>query len=79
MKEFGQEELFSVEDFKKILYKCEESLKPYVDKLCNQPRSFGKVLWTVKFIGKEKELEILRKQITGQYQALNLCLQFLQL
>lgn len=68
-----------MEDFRQVLQKCEATLKPYVDKLSGQPMSIGRALWTVKFIGKKNEIDVLQKQITSQYQALTLCIQFMHL
>jgi hypothetical protein len=79
MKEFGRPLPFPVEDFKKTLEKCEATLKPYADNLVDKKMGAKKVWYTVKYIGKEKELDGLRKQISGHYQALNMCLSFLQL
>jgi hypothetical protein len=79
MKEFGRSMPFPVEDFKKTLDKCEASLKPYHQNLVDKRMGVSKMLWTIKYIGKEKELDSLRKLITGHYQALHLCLSFLQL
>ncbi|KAH8731554.1 hypothetical protein GQ44DRAFT_671543 [Phaeosphaeriaceae sp. PMI808] len=79
MKEFGKPLPFPVEDFRKTLSKCEASLKPYKEHLVDKKMSFPKIVWTIKYIGKEKELDNLRKQITGHYQALNMCISFLQL
>lgn len=79
MKEFGKPLPFPVDDFKKTLERCEASLKPYTENLVDKKIGLTKILWTIKYIGKEKEIETLRKQITGHYQALNMCLSFLQL
>lgn len=79
MKEFGRPLPFPVEDFKKTLQKCEAGLKPYEENLVDKKMGITKIVWTIKYIGKEKELEGLRKQITGHYQALHMCVSFLQL
>lgn len=79
MKEFGKPLPFPVDDFKKTLERCEASLKPYTDNLVDKKMGLTKIFWTIRYIGKEKEIETLRKQITGHYQALNMCLSFLQL
>ena len=79
MKEFGKPLPFPVDEFKKTLEKCEASLRPYKDNLVDKKMSASKFVWTIKYIGKEKELDGLRKQISGHYQALNMCLSFLQL
>ncbi|OAL53391.1 hypothetical protein IQ07DRAFT_562218 [Pyrenochaeta sp. DS3sAY3a] len=79
MKEFGKPLPFPVEDFKKTLQKCEAGLKPYEENLVDKKMGITKIVWTIKYIGKEKELDGLRKQITGHYQALHMCLSFLQL
>jgi hypothetical protein len=79
MKDFGRPLPFPVDDFKKTLDRCEASLKPYKENLVDRKMGFAKIVWTIKYIGKEKELDGLRKQITGHYQALNMCLSFLQL
>jgi hypothetical protein len=79
MKEFGKPLPFPVDDFKKTLERCEASLKPYKENLVDKKMSPSKFVWTIKYIGKEKELDSLRKQIAGHYQALNMCLSFLQL
>lgn len=74
MKEFGKPLPFPVENFKKTLAKCEASLKPYKENLVDKKMGFSKMVWTIKYIGKENELESLRRQITGHFQALNMCL-----
>lgn len=79
MREFGRSMPFPVEDFKKTLDKCEASLRPYHERLVDKRMGLSKMVWTVKYIGKEKELGGLRKMIMGHYQALQLCLSFLQL
>jgi hypothetical protein len=79
MKEFGKPLPFPVEDFKKTLDRCEASLKPYKENLVDKRMSATKVFWTIKYIGKQNEIENLRKQITGHYQALHFCLMFIQL
>jgi hypothetical protein len=79
MKEFGKPLPFPVNDFKATLERCEASLKPYHENLVDKKMNFSKIVWTIKYIGKEKELEGLRKQITGHYQALHMCLSFMQL
>jgi len=38
-----------------------------------------KFIFTIRYIGMEKEIDGLRKQISGHYQALNMCISFLQL
>ena len=79
MKEFGGPLPFPVEEFKKTLQKCEASLKPYEEKLVDKKMSIEKMVWTIKSIGKENELESLQKQVTGHYQALTICLLIMNL
>jgi hypothetical protein len=79
MKRFGRPLPFPVDDVRKTLDKCEASLKPYEESLVDRKMSFSKIVWTIKYIGKENELESLRKLITGQYQALTVCLHVMQL
>jgi hypothetical protein len=79
MKEFGKPLPFPVPAFKETLEKCEASLKPYAENLVDKKMNPKKMWWTVKYIGKEKELDGLRKQISGHYQTLSMCLSFVQL
>jgi hypothetical protein len=79
MKEFGKPLPFPVEDFKKTLDRCEASLRPYKENLVDKKMGLTKMIWTIKYIGKQNEIDQLRKQITGHYQALHFCLMFLQL
>jgi hypothetical protein len=79
MKDFGKPLPFPVEDFKSTLQRCDASLKPYKENLVDRKMDSKKFWYTVKYIGKEKELDGLRKQISGHFQVLNMCLSFLQL
>jgi hypothetical protein len=79
MKEFGKPLPFPCEDFKETLLRCEKSLKPYSENLVDRKINVKKVLYTIKFIGKEKEIEGLRRQISGHCQALQMCISFLNL
>jgi hypothetical protein len=79
MKEFGKPMPFPVEDFKKTLERCEASLKPYKENLVDKKMGLTKMIWTVKYIGKQNEIDQLRKQITGHYQVLHFCVMFIQL
>ncbi|KAH7073140.1 hypothetical protein BKA63DRAFT_473619 [Paraphoma chrysanthemicola] len=79
MKDFGKPLPFPVENFKNTLAKCEASLRPYQENLVDKRMGFSKIVWTIKYIGKQNELEGLRRQITGHFQALNMCLSALHL
>jgi hypothetical protein len=79
MEEFGKPLPFPVDAFKETLNRCEASLKPYQENLVDKKMGITKIVWTIKYIGKEKELDFLRKQITGHYQALHMCVSFMQL
>ncbi|KAF2792264.1 hypothetical protein K505DRAFT_408752 [Melanomma pulvis-pyrius CBS 109.77] len=80
MKEYGKALPFPYLDFKETLQRCEKTLKPYASHLVdNKKMTLKKFTYTIKYIGKEKEIDGLRKQITGHYQALQMCTSFLQL
>jgi hypothetical protein len=79
MEEFGKPLPFPVDAFEETLHRCEASLKPYQENLVDKKMGLTKIVWTIKYIGKEKELDFLRKQITGHYQALHMCVSFMQL
>ncbi|KAH7341180.1 hypothetical protein BKA66DRAFT_580388 [Pyrenochaeta sp. MPI-SDFR-AT-0127] len=79
MKEYGKPLPFPCKDFEVTLEKCEKSLEPYAENLVDKKMGMKKILYTIKYMGKEKEIEGLRKQITGHYQALHMCISFLQL
>ncbi|CAN9424785.1 unnamed protein product [Alternaria alternata] len=79
MKQYGQTMPFPVKDFEDTLKKCEKTLEPYADHLVDRKMSVKKFIFTIRYIGMEKEIDGLRKQISGHYQALNMCISFLQL
>ncbi|KAF7674301.1 hypothetical protein GT037_008067 [Alternaria burnsii] len=79
MKQYGQPMPFPVKDFEDTLKKCEKTLEPYADHLVDRKMSVKKFIFTIRYIGMEKEIDGLRKQISGHYQALNMCISFLQL
>jgi hypothetical protein len=79
VKEFGKPLPFPLQDFKTTISQCETRLKPYREDLKDQRMGLSKKIWKIKFLGKDRELEDMREQITGHYQALNLCISFLQL
>ncbi|KAH7077449.1 hypothetical protein FB567DRAFT_478286 [Paraphoma chrysanthemicola] len=79
MKDYGKPLPFPIENFKKTLAKCDASLRPYQENLVDKRMGFSKMMWTIKYIGKQNELEGLRRQITGHFQALNMCLSALHL
>lgn len=79
MKEYGKPLPFPCKDFEGTLEKCEKSLEPYAENLVDKRMGIKKFLYTIKYMGKEKEIENLRKQVTGHYQALHMCIAFLQL
>ena len=79
MKEYGKPSPFPCDQFKMTLEKCEKALEPYAENLVDKRMGFKKMIYTIKYIGKEKEIDGLRKQIMGHYQALQLCISFLQL
>jgi wobble nucleotide-excising tRNase len=70
---------FPVKDFENTLKKCAKTLEPYTDHLVDKKMSVKKFIFTIRYIGMEKEIDGLRKQISGHYQALNMCTSFLQL
>ncbi|KAI2482801.1 hypothetical protein Ptr902_05118 [Pyrenophora tritici-repentis] len=79
MRQYGQPMPFPVKDFETTLKRCEITLDPYADHLVDKKMGIRKVLYTVRYMGMEKEIDGLRKQITGHYQALHMCISFLQL
>jgi hypothetical protein len=79
MKEYGKRLPFSNAGFKETLERCQKTLEPYSAHLVdNKKMTAKKAYYTVKYIGKEKEIDNLRKQITGHYSALQLRISFLQ-
>ncbi|KAI4608528.1 hypothetical protein J4E80_009152 [Alternaria sp. BMP 0032] len=70
---------FPVQDFEDTLKKCEKTLEPYAEHLVDKKMTVKKFIFTIRYIGMEKEIDGLRKQISGHYQALNMCISFLQL
>jgi wobble nucleotide-excising tRNase len=74
-----QRSAFPVKDFEDTLKKCEKTLEPYADHLVDRKMTVKKFIFTIRYIGMEKEIDGLRKQISGHYQALNMCISFLQL
>lgn len=79
MKEYGKPLPFPCKDFEITLAKCEKTLEPYAEHLVDKKMGIKKILYTIKYMGMEKEIDGLRKQITGHYQALHMCISFLQL
>lgn len=79
MKEYGKPLPFPYLDFEETLKRCEETIEPYANNLVDRKMSVKKFYYTIKYIGKETEIVNLRTQITGHYQALQMCISFLQL
>jgi hypothetical protein len=64
--------------FRETLKKCEEMIKPHADNLVDRKASAKKAWYTITWIDKEKDINRLRYQITGHYQALQMCISFIQ-
>jgi hypothetical protein len=79
MKQYGQPMPFPCKDFEETLKRCDKTLNPYADHLVDKKMTVKKFIFTIRYIGMEKEIDGLRKQITGHYQALHMCISFLQL
>ncbi|KAF3032529.1 hypothetical protein E8E12_002302 [Didymella heteroderae] len=79
MREYGKPLPFPFDDFKDTIDRCEKSIKPYAENLIDKKMNLSKMVYTIKYMGKEKEIDGLRKQISGHYQALQMCISFLQL
>lgn len=79
MRHYGQPMPFPVKDFETTLKRCEKTLDPYADHLVDKKMGVKKFIFTIRYMGMEKEIDGLRKQITGHYQALHMCISFLQL
>lgn len=80
MEAYGKPLPFSYPEFKETLTRCDELIKPYARELVDKKnKSVKKAVQTIRFIGKEKEIEGLRKQISAHCQALQMCLSFIQL
>ena len=80
MKDYGKKLPFPYLDFKETLQRCEKTLKPYASHLVDNKRmTLKKFTYTIRYIGLEREIDNLRKQINGHYQALQMCISFLQL
>ncbi|KAF2448298.1 hypothetical protein P171DRAFT_352782 [Karstenula rhodostoma CBS 690.94] len=79
MKEYGKPLPFPYLDFQETLQRCEETIEPYANHLVDRKMSMKKFVYTIRYIGKEKEISNLRTVIMGHYQALQMCTAFLQL
>ncbi|PSN65516.1 hypothetical protein BS50DRAFT_60712 [Corynespora cassiicola Philippines] len=79
MKEYNKPLPFPCSSFKETLERCDKCLEPYREQLVDRKMSAKKFLYTVRYIGKENEVDWLRRQIAGHYQVLHLCISFLQL
>jgi hypothetical protein len=80
MKTYGKPLPFSYPEFKETLTRCDELIKPYATELVDKRNSsVKKAVRTLLFIGKEKEIDGLRKQISAHCQALQMCLSFIHL
>jgi hypothetical protein len=79
MKEYGKSLPFPYLDFQETLKRCEETIEPYANHLVDRKMSVRKFVYTIRYIGKEKEISNLRTVIMGHYQALQMCISFLQL
>ncbi|KAF1961956.1 hypothetical protein CC80DRAFT_512992 [Byssothecium circinans] len=72
MKEYGKPLPLPYHDFRETLKRCEETIEPYKDNLVDRKMSMKKFIYTIKYIGKEKEIENLRRQIDWHCQVLQL-------
>ena len=80
MKEYGKRLPLPIAGFKDTLVRCQTTLLPYLTHLVdNRSMTWKKAYYTIQYIGKEKDLESLRKQILGHYQALQVHLQFVNM
>ncbi|KAK7181800.1 hypothetical protein DPSP01_012521 [Paraphaeosphaeria sporulosa] len=79
MNEYGKPLPFPYLDFQETLQRCEETIEPYANHLVDRKMSMKKFVYTIRYIGKEKEIANLRTVIMGHYQALQMCTSFLQL
>ena len=79
MREYGKPLPFPFDDFKHTIERCEKSIKPYAENLIDKKMNFTKMRYTIKYLGKEKEIDGLLKHISGHSQALQMCISFLQL
>lgn len=79
MKEYGKPMPFPCKDFEVTLEKCVKTVEPYAENLVDKKMGIKKIIYTIRYMGTEKEIDGLRKQIMGHYQALNMCISFLQL
>ncbi|KAJ4298237.1 hypothetical protein N0V90_006136 [Kalmusia sp. IMI 367209] len=79
MKEYGKPLPFPYLDFQETLKRCEETIEPYANHLVDRKMSVRKFVYTIRYIGKEKEISNLRTVIMGHYQAIQMCISFLQL
>lgn len=79
MRAHGMPLPFSYHAFNDTLDRCDKLIKPYVTELVDKKnKSVKKAVRTIRFIGKEKEIEWLRKQISSHCQQLQLWLSFTQ-
>ncbi|KAF1968420.1 hypothetical protein BU23DRAFT_602165 [Bimuria novae-zelandiae CBS 107.79] len=79
MKEYGKPLPFPYLDFQETLKRCEETIEPYASHLVDRKMSMKKFVYTIRYIGKEKEIAGLRTVVMGHWQSLQMCISFLQL
>lgn len=79
MKKYGRPMPFPCKEFELTLERCDKALEPYAQHLIDKKMGIKKIIYVIRYMGMEKEIDGLRKQIAGHYQALNMCISFLQL
>ncbi|KAJ4347454.1 hypothetical protein N0V95_005416 [Ascochyta clinopodiicola] len=79
MIEYGRPLPLPYQEFRETVQKCDTCIQSFVDKLIDKKMGFTKVMYTFKYMGKEKEIDGLRKQISLHCQSLQLCISSLQL
>jgi hypothetical protein len=78
MTEYGKPLPIPCPDFQQMLKRCQDAIEPYKDNLVDRKMSVKKFIYTIKYIGKEKEIEHLRTQISSHCQRLLICINVLQ-
>ncbi|KAJ4296420.1 hypothetical protein N0V90_006465 [Kalmusia sp. IMI 367209] len=79
MTEYGKPLPFPYLDFKETIQHCEKILIPMSSIAIGKKKSLKKFIYQIKYVGREKEVDRLRARISGHYQALQMCISFLQL
>jgi hypothetical protein len=79
LEKYGKPLPFGYDEFRETLRECESFIKPYADSLLDRGKGFKKAWKTIAFTWNDKDVDRLRKQVTGHVQSLNLIINYLTL